>query len=253
MVYRIIKNVRKYSYDSTLYNPSSSKSFYDGNKLKFDLQNNIALSNNFKFILGLETENEKANSEYFIYSSTFPFASVLPSNSARTSSVYLENQLNINNSFFSSVGVRYDHHQKFGSQLTYRIAPAYFFEQSGTKIKATIGTGFKAPSIYYLYDPVYGNINLKPVTSIGWDAGIEQYLWDQQISLGLTYFNNSFENLFGVDQNYKTININKAKTNGLEFYSVINYISDLRIKINYTYTNTKDESAKFTWIQECRY
>ena len=236
------KNVRKYSYDSTLYNPSSSKSFYDGNKLKFDLQNNIALSNNFKFILGLETENEKANSEYFIYSSTFPFASVLPSNSARTSSVYLENQLNIYNIFFSSIGLRYDHHQKFGSQLTYRIAPAYFFEQSGTKIKATIGTGFKAPSIYYLYDPVYGNINLKPVTSIGWDAGIEQYFWDQQISFGLTYFNNSFENLFGVDQNYKTININKAKTNGLEFYSVINYISNLRIKINYTYTNTKDES-----------
>ncbi len=237
------KNVRKYSYDSTLYNPSSSNSFYDGNKLKFDLQNNLELSDKVKFILGLETENEKAYSEFFIYSFAFPYASVQPSNSARTSSVYLENQMNINNSFFSSVGVRYDNHEKFGSQLTYRIAPAYFFEQTGTKIKATLGTGFKAPSIYYLYDPVYGNINLKPVTSIGWDVGIEQYFWHQQISLGLTYFDNSFKNLFALDKNLKTININKAKVNGLEFYSSINTVDNLRIKINYTYTNSKDESV----------
>ena len=240
------KNVRKYSYDSTLFNPSSSKSFYDGRKIKFDLQNNLELSKNIKFILGLETENEKAYSEYFIYSSLYPFTSVQPSNSARTNSAYLENQLNINNAFFSSVGIRYDNHQIFGSQFTYRIAPAYFIKESGTKFKATLGTGFKAPSIYYLYDPAYGNINLKPVTSIGWDLGIEQFFWKQQISLGLTYFSNSFENLFGLDANFKTININKAKTNGIEFFSSINTFNNIGIKVNYTYTNSIDKSLNST-------
>ena len=240
------KNVRKYSYDSTLFNPSSSKSFYDGRKIKFDLQNNFELSKNIKFILGLETENEKAYSEYFIYSSLYPFTSVQPSNSARTNSAYLENQLNINNTFFSSVGIRYDNHQIFGSQFTYRIAPAYFIKESGTKFKATLGTGFKAPSIYYLYDPAYGNINLKPVISIGWDLGIEQFFWKQQISLGLTYFSNSFENLFGLDANFKTININKAKTNGIEFFSSINTFNNIGIKVNYTYTNSIDKSLNST-------
>ena len=151
--------------------------------------------------------------------------------------------MNFNNSFFSSVGVRYDNHEKFGSQLTYRIAPAYFFEQTGTKIKATLGTGFKAPSIYYFYDPVYGNINLKPVQVLGGMWELNNIFGINKLSLGLTYFNNSFKNLFALDENLKTININKAKINGLEFYSSINTIDNLRIKINYTYTNSKDESV----------
>lgn len=48
--------------------------------------------------------------------------------------------------------------------------------ETNTKFKATIGTGFKAPSLYYLYDPAYGNENLNPEESFGWDFGIEQYL-----------------------------------------------------------------------------
>ena len=37
--------------------------------------------------------------------------------------------------------------------MTYRLAPAYFIEATQTKLKATIGTGFKSPSLYQLYAP----------------------------------------------------------------------------------------------------
>jgi vitamin B12 transporter len=235
------RNVRKYSYDSTLNNPLSSTSFYDGRKTKFDLQNNFNLSNNFKFILGLETEEEKAYTEYFSYSSSFPYEDIVPFNSLRTSAVYLENQFKFLNSIFGTAGIRYDHHEIFGSKVTYRIAPAYIIWQTGTKLKATLGTGFKTPSLTYLFDPAYGNPNLKPEKSIGWDAGFEQFI-NNYLSFGVTYFNNSFKDLFGFDENFREININKASTNGLEFFVDINPLKNLKLKANYTYTNAVDKS-----------
>jgi vitamin B12 transporter len=235
------RNVRKYSYDSTLFNPSSSTSFYDGRKIKFDLQNNLNLSENLKLILGLETEEEKANSEYYSYSSLFPYQDILPSNGLRTSAVYLENQFKYLNTIFGTVGVRYDHHDRFGSKVTYRIAPAYIIWKTGTKLKATLGTGFKAPSLTYLFDPAYGNPDLKPEKSIGWDAGFEQFI-NNNLSFGITYFSNSYKDLFGFDENYREININKALTNGLEFFVGINPLEKLKIKANYTFTNAVDKS-----------
>ncbi|MBK7629344.1 MAG: TonB-dependent receptor [Ignavibacteriales bacterium] len=104
---------------------------------------------------------------------------------ANTISAFLQDQIKFEESFFITLGTRIDHHNKFGSQFTYRIAPSYMLWETGTKFKATIGTGFKAPSLYYLYDPAYGNENLNPEESFGWDFGIEQFysnkifLWEQ--------------------------------------------------------------------------
>ncbi|MFZ0452954.1 MAG: TonB-dependent receptor [Ignavibacteriaceae bacterium] len=235
------RNVRKYSFDSTLNNPFASNSFYDGRKIKFDLQNNLNLSENYKFILGLETEQEKVYTEYYSFTSSYFYGNILPFSSLRTSAVYLENQSKLLNSLFSSIGIRLDHHQKFGDKITYRIAPAYIIWQTATKLKATLGTGFKTPSLTFLFDPAYGNPDLKPEQSIGWDAGFEQFI-NNYLSFGITYFNNSYKDLFGYDANYREININKALTNGVEIFADIYPFKDLKLKVNYTYTNAVDKS-----------
>jgi vitamin B12 transporter len=235
------RNVRKYSFDSTLYNPYSSNSFYDGRKIKFDLQNNFNLFRNLKLVLGLETEKEKAYTEYYSFTGSYLYENILPFTSQRTSAVYLEGQSEFLNSIFSTIGIRLDHHQRFGDKITYRIAPAYIIWQTGTKLKATLGTGFKTPSLTFLFDPAYGNPDLKPEQSIGWDAGFEQFI-NNYLSFGITYFNNSYKDLFGYDANYREININKASTDGLEIYADINPVKDLKLKVNYTYTNAVDKS-----------
>ncbi len=241
------KNVRKYSYDSTLNNPSSSTSFYDGKKLKVDLQNNFKITENNIITLGFETEEEEAYTEYFIFSSLYPFESILPSSKSRTSGVFLQTQTNIAGNFFGSAGVRYDHNDLFGSSVTYRIAPAYIFWKTGTKIKASLGTGYKSPSIYYLFDPAFGNQSLKPEKSIGWDAGIEQYFFKSNsneigLTVGAVYFQNTFKDLFGFDESFKTININEAETKGLEFYLNADLYNDINLKLNFTLMDTKDLS-----------
>ncbi|OGU79084.1 MAG: hypothetical protein A2W11_09240 [Ignavibacteria bacterium RBG_16_35_7] len=62
------------------------------------------------------------------------------------------------------------------------------------------------------------------------------------ISVGVTYFQNYYKDLFGYDQNYKTINVKKAKTNGIEIYFTTKLIDDFIFKLNYTFTNAKDLS-----------
>ncbi len=241
------RNVREYSFDSTLNNPASSSSIYDGNKFKFDWQNNFKLSNFNMLTFGLESETEKAISNYFYNSSAYGnFQSVFPNSSATTTGIFLQDLVNLNNQLFTSAGMRYDHHDRFGSVITYRIAPAYVVWKTGTKIKATVGTGFKSPSLFYLFDPEYGNKNLKPENSFGWDAGVEQYLFNPNFTIGTNYFYNRFTNLFGFDNNFRAINIDKAVTNGIEFYCNSNLYYNLSINVNYTYTNTKDESVGST-------
>ncbi|MCH7827407.1 MAG: TonB-dependent receptor, partial [Bacteroidetes bacterium] len=146
-----LKNLRRYNFDNT---SARSRSFYDGRRVKFSWQNNFNLKNNL-ITIGAETEVESVISDYFYlgkFPGAVPFISPFPKKTLRTTGVYLQDQINLGGKFFSSVGLRYDTHENFSSVLTFRIAPAYIIWQTGTKIKFTYGTGFKAPSLTNLFD-----------------------------------------------------------------------------------------------------
>jgi vitamin B12 transporter len=142
------RNIRKYNSDSIPEIPSASRSWYDGRKLKLEWQNNFNFSKRFSSLLGLETENEESISEYYSGS----YVSIFPFSKARTTGIYIQNQFNSGNNLFASVSGRFDKHDLFGWAFTYRIAPAYILLETRTKLKATFGTGFRAPSLFNLFD-----------------------------------------------------------------------------------------------------
>jgi vitamin B12 transporter len=245
--FSFMRNVRTYDYDSSLYNPASSSSFYQGNSYEIDWQNNLKLIPNHLVTFGIEANKQSMSATYLYNSSLYgTSASDFLWQSLNTISAYLQDQLNIANTSFTTGGIRYDKQSKFGSDLTFRITQAYLIKNTGTKIKATYGTGFKAPSLYDLYDPNYGNPNLKSERSAGWEVGFEQYLFDYNMLIGANYFDNNFSNLFGYDNNYRTININKAAANGIEVYWSANINNTFDIDANYTYTNAKDKTPNET-------
>jgi len=58
-------------------------------------------------------------------------------------------------------------------QTTFRIAPALLIPETESKLKGSVGTGFKAPTLAELFQNFpsfnfFGNPNLKPETSIGY-------------------------------------------------------------------------------------
>lgn len=223
-----------------------SDSYNRARRIKFEWQNNLRFIDNNLITIGLETETEHAYTSYYSESMWGPYESVFPEQSIRTSSIYLQDQINILNSLFTSVGIRYDDNEKYGNVVTFRLAPAYFISETGTKLKFTYGTGYKAPSLYYIFDPLFGNPELKPEKSKGWDFGFDQTLVNGKINFGMTYFNLKFENMFGFDSNFKTINIAEASSSGVELTCAANSLPGFDISANYTFTETKDEYSQGT-------
>jgi vitamin B12 transporter len=225
-------------------NPNTSSTNYTrGNRIKFDFQNDFHILENNVITLGFETEEEKAENTYSSISEFGPYENALPLSSVRTSSVYLQDQINFGNALFITAGGRYDSHEKFGSEITYRIAGAYLFSKTGTKVKATYGTGFKAPALFDLFDPSFGNPELEAEKSRGFDFGFEQFLMSDKVHFGATYFQIDIDNLIGFDENFKAVNINKVKTNGVEMFVAVPNIFGISFNGNYTFTNSKDNST----------
>jgi vitamin B12 transporter len=244
-----IRNVRKNSFDTSSASVYYSNALYDGRRYKIDWQHDFNLGKSNLLTAAIEFEKEESSSEYYSFNYILlpNYASVIPKKDVNTISAFLQDQIKFDESLFITLGTRVDNHNKFGSQFTYRIAPAFMLWETGTKFKATIGTGFKAPSLYYLYDPSYGNEELKPEKSFGWDAGIEQYIFSQDFTIGTTFFYNKFSDMFGFDfMTFKTININQAVTKGVEVFLETKLLNKVQVKANYTYTDARDISQNST-------
>ncbi|MGE4373651.1 MAG: TonB-dependent receptor plug domain-containing protein [Xanthobacter sp.] len=156
---------------------------------------------------------------------------------------YAQLQTSFWDRLFIAANIRYDDYDTWGSHTTWRIAPALWIPETNTKLKFTYGTGFKAPTLYQLYAPLYGNTNLKPEESNGWDVGFEQYLWDNMVSFGVTYFYNDVTNLIVTARNmttgnYTNENLSSATSDGVEAFLAFQLSEQFSIRADYTYTNT---------------
>jgi len=120
--------------------------------------------------------------------------------------------------------VRYDKNALFGSKVTYRVAPTYVLAATGTKLKASVGSGFKAPTLSELYQDFppffFANPNLKPETSTGYDVGVEQAVAGEAARAGVTYFYNRMRNLIVDNADFTSYaNIGRAHSDGVESFA----------------------------------
>lgn len=220
-----------------------SRSTFEGQIVNFDWQHNLHIHRTNILTLGVETQEQQGKSDYYSESAWGPYSSSFKNKTARRFSYYLQDKIRLWDSWFTTLGVRADDYGRLGTDITYRITSAYLIRQIGTKIKGTYGTGFKAPTIYQLYSQ-YGDENLKPEKSTGWDVGVEQSLLGEKLTMGATYFRNELNQLIDFDSGTsKYKNVAKAETSGVELFMFVRPIDDLTIRVSYTYTDTKDKST----------
>lgn len=232
------RNFRKYKYDALTPFGDASTSNYDGNEFRFDWQNDVTLNKYASITFGIDYTKQSAVSEYL---STW-YNSIFTEKSIGTTGIYAQAKHKIGDLFFTA-GVRHESHQQAGNALTYSLGANYFIPATGTKLKATLGTGFKAPSLFYLYDPQYGNALLKPEQNKAIDAGFEQYVFAGNFVFSGTWFKNDYTDLFGFDKSFRAINIAASGTTGFEAAAQVFLPFSLSIKANYTYTDAVDKSA----------
>jgi vitamin B12 transporter len=213
------------------FSPDSGESLDTGERTKIDWQGILKLSDAHTLLLGAEHSLEEISE---------PISAGTTINSG-----YAELQSRLTDHFFSALNVRYDDNDRFGSKVTYRVAPTYWIEQTDTRLKASVGTGFKAPTLSELFQSFppyfYGNPDLKPESSVGYDLGVEQGL-GASARFGATYFYNRLHDLIDAnvtDTSYA--NIGRAHTDGVESFVSYRPIKVLTLRADYTYTDATDD------------
>lgn len=191
---------------------------------------------------GIEWERERAEASFAGAGPFGSFEGGLPRAEARTVGGFAQHQAAFADRLFVAAGARFDHHDEFGAAVTWRVAPTLSFPATGTRLKATLGTGFKAPTLTHLYDPLFGDPGLDAEESLGWDAGVEQDLAAGRVRLGATVFGNDFEDLVAFDAGgYR--NVSAATTRGLEATASAWPTDRIRVTASYTFTDAEDEDT----------
>ncbi len=212
--------------------PQTAESLNTGERVKLDWQGAVRVSSAQSVLLGLEDARDEISAPL--------------SASVRTASAYVELQSRLGQHWFSALNARYDDNDRFGSKVTYRIAPTWVSSESGTKLKASVGSGFKAPTLGELFQSFppffFANPDLKPESSVGYDLGVEQGLGGGVVRVGATWFYNRIRDLITADLTGTTYaNVGRASTDGVESFVAYQPVRQLSLRLDYTYTQATDD------------
>jgi vitamin B12 transporter len=227
----LFDDIENYSF----YDPFSS-SRVKTQTFNAELQNDVKVTDSDTLTFGAEYQGEQGEILGLIG---------YDEHSISTYGLFLQNQLTLFDSLHLTAGVRYDDHSYAGDKTTYRFTGAYEFERWGTKPHASVGTGFRSPNLNELFYPFFGNPDLKPEESFGWDIGIEQHLFDGRLVADVTYFRNEFDEMIEYTRvgpnEFRTINIAEATTEGVEVALKARVHPSLTLRATYTYQDTWDK------------
>lgn len=208
---------------------------YDGTQNTFEYQSNLKLRARDVLTGGLATERQATENT----STNAGITSLDIDRAFRTNSVYSQYLLGLGDATTLTLGGRHDDHSTFGGANTYRATATHRIEQTGTTLRASYGTGFKAPTLFQLYYAFGGNANLKPEKSTGYDVGVEQALLSNRGSLSVTLFHNEFKNL--IDYTTAYVNVDRATTKGVETSARFDITPQLSASAGHTYVWSEDE------------
>lgn len=189
----------------------------------------------------------------------FNAVTTIPNKIVSSNAGFADAQLNLWDRLFGTAGIRQDEYNVFGSATTYRVTGGYLHQETGTKLRGSYGTGFRAPTINQLFFPGFGNPNLQPEKSQGLDVAIDQALPNNRGSISVGYFWTRYRNLIlsvadpvicGVDPlfgtNFCAVNAGLARAQGVEASAKVKLVRDepwiksLDLQFQYTYTSTDD-------------
>jgi len=207
-----------------------------GDRIKLDWQGQIAIADGQTVVLGAETTRDAIH---------VPLSAGITTNAG-----YGELQSSFPDlidgvDFHNSISIRHDSNSRFGDRTTWHVAPVLAITGTDTRLHASYGSGFKAPSLVQLFEDFpafffFANPNLKPETSEGYDIGLDQTLYG--VTGGITWFHNDIRNLIATDPvTFSTnINIGRARTQGFETYLAWQPLDTLKLRADYTYTEAQD-------------
>lgn len=148
-------------------------------------------------------------------------------------------------------GARVDDNSAFGAFGTWRAALNYL-AAAGTRLRASVGTAFRAPSFYENFSTGYvtGNPHLRPEHAGSWDAGVEQGVFAGRLTLGVTAFSQTFRDMIDYTGGttacgFSYCNVARARASGLEYQATASLTADVSASLGFTHLDTRVLTAGF--------
>jgi len=202
------------------------------------------------FELNRDSAVQNLNESFF----GFPYLASV-SASQTTTAFHLGVQGTVLRNLSLQAALRDDAVSGYGNVITGRAGAVLAIPALTTRIKASIGSGFLAPSLYDLYGidsfGYVGNPNLRPERSIGYQAGFETMLpafgHADAITVHANYFHDAITDLFvfaylpngmSTEQNLAKADIHGIQA-GLDFAPA----PWLTAHLNYSYTIARDPAT----------
>jgi len=214
-------------------------------KTGVDIQQTLPASERQLLLGGIYLENDAVNSK-----DAGGISRIGGNRDLFTGAGFLQDEIQFLERFTATPGVRCDIQSKWGAELSPKISGLYKIIE-GTGLKASIGRGFRAPTVNELYwrdDYTEGNPDLKPEESFSYDAGIQQSLGEKsmlQVSLFQSHVKNLiswFDDGKGV---YKAQNVNDAFLQGVETELTAQLTREISAALNYTLLGAQDTSGDY--------
>ncbi len=230
---------------------------FRGRRYGVEYQGDLALEPWGKIIAGGSLERETADTATVPGLNSFnaPDSAFYARNAASLFALY---QTTLLDRLDISLGGRMDHVEGVRTFFTGRATAAYRIPETGTKLRASLGTGAKAPSLYQqfsIYGPTRnGDPALIPEYSLGVDAGVDQSFADGRLTLSATVFLNKIRDMIDFDFTRGTlgafgpigqyVNVARARIWGVELAADAMILPDrLRVKGAYTFLDARDEAT----------
>jgi vitamin B12 transporter len=213
----------------------------------YDWQNDLQLARNWQITAGVQGSEQRA----------VQFDDVLGMttihNTLTNTAGYAQSQwqplpgLNVLSS------ARYDVYSDYANAFSWRQGVSYEVAPTRTVVHASGGYSYTPPSAQDLYFPGFSNPNLKPETSIGYEAGVAQPLWNGRVTPSATYFHNNISNyILSLAPNFLPENIGQATTEGVDLDVAARPFDNVKLDVNYTYLTAENDTQEIRLVRRPR-
>ncbi len=139
---------------------------------------------------------------------------------------------------------RIDEHSEFGFYPTGRVTAAWLPDPD-TTIRGSLGSGFRAPSNFELFDAFSGNPDLEPETSVSADLGVARRIAGDRGQLSATLFWLEIDDLIEFDP-HTSLYVQadgRSTSRGVEASALWTFSEALTLAASYTYTDAEQPNG----------
>ncbi len=187
----------------------------------FRARGTAALGAGFSFVLGGDVYHEDGRSDSLL---AFGSGFTLPNSFDLERVVggpFAELHYGSAFGFTAEAAVRVDFTDESGidPQVMPRVGASYRLPWVPVEVHGAWGQGFKLPSFFALGNPTVGNPDLDPERSVGFDAGLRAFAWEDRIRASVAYFQTTVKDQIDFEEGPppRLVNRSEVRARGVEF------------------------------------